>query len=399
MRSILGIISQSFKMSIQNILSNKLRSFLTMLGIIIGVASVIGLITIVKGATDSFMGEFSSMGAGTIQIVAEGNSVKYGLTNSEVKRISEIEGIEKISPESSFPTKVVLEGEVYDKVTVNGTNTDAFSTKEFSTGRPFFESESGGDTMVCVVDEKFVTKVLVGHKTIGTKIKIGGYEYTIIGVIKNDESMLGGLSDSSRSKGNVYIPIRNALTIQGKTNVTTVIAYLSENADNNIVQGRIRDYLKELYGKDEYAYYIISMDSLMESMNQITGVMSGLLGGIASIALVVGGIGIMNMMLVSVSERTKEIGLRKALGAEPARIQLQFLIESIVLSLVGGIIGILLGLGIALVGSLLLETTFKIIASAIYIGIGFSIGVGVLFGWMPAKRASELNPIDALRSE
>lgn len=399
MRSFLGIVSQSFKMSIQNILSNKMRSFLTMLGIIIGVASVIGLITIVKGATDSFVGEFSSMGAGTIQVVANGNSMKKGLTDTEVEDLKNIKGVEKVSPETNFETVAVLDGEVYKKVTVNGTNTDAFSNKKLFLGRPFLESESKGDTMVCVVDQLFVEKVLVGHKTLGTKINLAGYTYTIIGVMKKDESLLGGFSDDSNSNGSVYIPIKNALTIQGQTNVTNVIVYIEDGVNDKTVQAKLRDYLNKIYNKDEYAYYIISMDSLIESMNSITGVMSGLLGGIASIALVVGGIGIMNMMLVSVSERTKEIGLRKALGAEPARIQLQFLIESIVLSLVGGIIGIILGLGIAAIGALLMKSQFKIIASAIYIGLGFSIGVGVLFGWMPAKKASNLNPIDALRSE
>ncbi len=137
----------------------------------------------------------------------------------------------------------------------------------------------------------------------------------------------------------------------------------------------------------------------MTAMSTIEGMMSTMLGGIASIALLVGGIGIMNMMLVSVSERTKEIGLRKALGAEPFRIQAQFLIESIVLSVFGGIIGILFGELIAFVAAKLLDTTFTISVSAVSLGFFFSLAVGVIFGWMPAKRASELNPIDALRSE
>ena len=137
----------------------------------------------------------------------------------------------------------------------------------------------------------------------------------------------------------------------------------------------------------------------METMNSIQTTMSTMLGGIASIALLVGGIGIMNMMLVSVTERTKEIGLRKALGAEPARIQAQFLIESIVLSVIGGLIGVVLGLLIAFGASVALDSTFSISFSAIGLGVGFSLAVGVIFGWAPARRASKLNPIDALRSE
>ncbi len=161
----------------------------------------------------------------------------------------------------------------------------------------------------------------------------------------------------------------------------------------------IRAVLENIYNGADGSYSVFNMSSLMDAMNEITSMMSTMLAGIASIALLVGGIGIMNMMLVSVSERTKEIGLRKALGAEPFRIQAQFLIESIVLSVFGGILGILFGMLIAFIVSVALETAFSISPGAILLGFGFSLAVGVIFGWMPAKRASELNPIDALRSE
>ena len=146
-------------------------------------------------------------------------------------------------------------------------------------------------------------------------------------------------------------------------------------------------------------YQVINMDGLLDMMDQVYALLGTMLGGIASIALVVGGIGIMNMMLTSVSERTKEIGLRKALGAEPSRIQIQFLIESIVLSVCGGIIGIIIGVIIAAICAIAMNVEFSVSGSAIALGFGFSAAVGVIFGWMPAKRASELNPIDALRSE
>lgn len=397
--SIFSIISQSFKMSIQNILSNKMRSFLTMLGIIIGVASVIGLITIVQGATDSMIGEFDALGTGTISLTAQGTSMKRGLTEKDLQGIREIKGVAKILPEVGFTGKAVFENEVYNNTDINGEPADFFSNKTIKLGRAYVASECNGDTMVCVVDGTFVDKVLIGHNAIGANVIINGYSYTVIGVIENDNSMMGGFADNSKSSGNVYIPYRNALNMRGIQNVSSVTVYVAEDAKNEVVQARIRTYLDKIYNNAEDAYFLYSMDSLLDTMTKVTGMMSALLGGIASIALIVGGIGIMNMMLVSVSERTKEIGLRKALGAQPARIQLQFLIESIVLSLVGGFIGILLGLGIAAIGAALMKNPFVIMPSAIYLGVGFSIGVGVLFGWMPAKRASELNPIDALRSE
>lgn len=399
MRSFISIVTQSFKMSIQNIISNKMRSFLTMLGIIIGVASVIGLMTIVQGATNSVMGEFDALGTGSISLSAYGTAIKRGLSLTEVNGLRDIKGVKKVLPETNFKGSVAFEENVYKKVTVNGETSEFFTTKEIKLGRGILESECGGDTMVCAVDETFVKKVLIGHTAVGSKIIVNGYTYTVIGVIKNSDNMMGGLYDTSKSDGNVYIPFENALTMQNISNITSLLIYIEDGEKADVVQARLRTYLDKIFGKAEDAYFLISMDSLMDTMNKVMGMMSGLLAGIASIALVVGGIGIMNMMLVSVTERTKEIGLRKALGAEPARIQLQFLIESIVLSLVGGVIGIVVGLGIAAIGAAIMKTDFAIMASAIYIGVGFSIGVGVLFGWAPAKKASELNPIDALRSE
>jgi putative ABC transport system permease protein len=210
---------------------------------------------------------------------------------------------------------------------------------------------------------------------------------------------LVSFSDSSVLDGSVIVPYKNSLSMAGAQNVTSLDVYLADNADSSTVEKRLRSEMNNIYNNADNSFYIINMESLLSSMNQIKGMMSGMLGGIASIALLVGGIGIMNMMLVSVSERTKEIGLRKALGAEPARIQAQFLIESIVLSVIGGLIGVGFGLIIAYIGSVLLKATFTISVGAIALGLGFSLIVGVVFGWAPARRASRLNPIDALRSD
>ena len=186
-------------------------------------------------------------------------------------------------------------------------------------------------------------------------------------------------------------------------NVTSVEVYYDESVDTSALEDRLTQCLNTIFDVTDdtadSAYSISSVESLVETMSTTETLLSTMLGGIASIALLVGGIGIMNMMLVSVSERTKEIGLRKALGAQPYRIQLQFLIESITLSLLGGLIGIILGEITAYAATTVLGTTYSVSYGAIALGAGFSAAVGVIFGWMPARRASALNPIDALRSE
>ena len=396
----LKLIVQSFRMSIQNIKGNKMRSLLTMLGIVIGVGAVIGLITIMQGATSTIMGEFEKLGTGVLTVSAPGTALKKGLTDSDLTTLSEVEGVEAIAPEVSLTTTAVYGGEVYKKISVSGTSVVYFQHNDvINLGRAFNSSEESGDTNVCIVDKNFVKNVLNGQSALGTTVKIGGLEYTIIGIRKDDSSLTSAYSDNSNEDGEVIIPYRNALDLSKSANVTSVSVYVADNYSTSTVEQNLRNALDKFYNGTENSYSVINMESLMDTMSTIMNLMSGLLAGIASIALVVGGIGIMNMMLVSVTERTKEIGLRKALGAEPIWIQLQFLMESITLSIMGGLMGIAVGLIIALVGSKLMNITFTISTGAILLGVGFSAAVGIIFGWAPARRASRLNPIDALRAE
>ncbi len=395
-----SLIRQSFRMSMQNIISNKLRSFLTMLGIIIGVGAVIGLITIVQGATDSVIGQFEGLGVDVLSVSAYGTTMKHGLSDTDIDLIRNVEGVDGVSPTASLTTSAVFEGEVYKKVNISGKDTTYFSHNDMvEEGRAFNEADMDGDSYVCIVDSKFISKVLYGKKVLGQTIKLHGSEYTIIGILKKDDSLFAAMADTSGSDGSVMVPYKNALNMAGAANVTSLEVYVASGFDMSECENGIRTVLENIFNGADGSYSVFNMSSLMDAMNEITGMMSTMLAGIASIALLVGGIGIMNMMLVSVSERTKEIGLRKALGAEPFRIQAQFLIESIVLSVFGGILGILFGMLIAFIVSVALETAFSISPGAILLGFGFSLAVGVIFGWMPAKRASELNPIDALRSE
>lgn len=400
MRSLI-IIRQSIRMSFQNIRTNKLRSFLTMLGIMIGVASVIGLVTIVQGVTGSILEQFSGLGAGTLSVTARGTALKRGLTQSDLDLLAKVDGVSGVAPSASFTTSAVFNGEVFDTVNVNGRDLTYFIRNKdiVTSGRAFTGAETDGDSNVCVVDVNFVKKVLNGNSPLGTEFVLNGARYIVIGVQGNDNSLMGGFSDNSGVDGTITVPYRNVLKMTSQTNVTSVDVYYYDNYDPSEVEKSLRTALSNIYNGAENSFSVMNLTSLMDVMGNIQGMLTTMLGGIASIALLVGGIGIMNMMLVSVSERTREIGLRKALGAEPFRIQLQFLIESVCLSLIGGFIGIILGLLIAYAGARAMDSAFRISYSAIALGAGFSAAVGIIFGWMPARRASQLNPIDALRSE
>lgn len=399
------MIRQSMKMALQNIVGNKMRSFLTMLGIVIGVASVIGLITIVQSATGSIMSEFESLGAGTISVTAQGTLTHHGLSEKDLEKLRNLDGVDAIAPSASLSTSAVYNNNVVKNIEVDGEDAVYFQHNQetLQSGRIFNTAEADGETNVAIVDTDFISNVLNGNGALGTEFILNGYHYKIIGIKAKDTNVSSFFTGSS-TKGTVIVPYKNALKMSSLKNVTSISVYYTEdNITSSQLQKELKKALNDIFGTDEdnadQAYSVISMDSLMDTMSTIETMLSTMLGGIASIALVVGGIGIMNMMLVSVSERTKEIGLRKALGAEPARIQMQFLIESITLSLMGGFLGIILGIVIALIGTKLLNTTFQISYGAIALGAGFSAAVGIVFGWMPARRASRLNPIDALRSE
>ncbi len=395
-----SLIRQSFQMSIRNILGNKLRSFLTMLGIIIGVGAVIGLITVVSGVADYMIGQFSSMGAGSLSISIFGTPMKQGLSETNLAEIAALDNIQSVSPSVSVTTTVVSGNYVSDKVTVSGRSEQFFVHQPgmIKLGRPLRISDMEGTVYVCVIDGTAAKALLPGESPLGRILKIGGVQYKVIGVAGKTDDISAAFS-SSGEDGTIYIPYRNALRMNNTNAISSIDVYAEDTLKIDQTVEQLTKLLENVFNNAENAYFIINMESLLNAMNTMTGMMTAMLAGIASIALLVGGIGIMNMMLVSVTERTKEIGLRKALGAEPAVIQLQFLLESVILSVIGGFIGIVFGEGIAYIASRLIKYDFVLNVNAILIGFFFSLAVGVIFGWAPARRASRLNPIDALRSE
>lgn len=396
-----GIIKQSIQLSFQNIRSNKMRTFLTTLGIIIGVAAVISMITIVDGVIDTVMSEFSSLGAGTLSVSAQGTPLKRGLSESDLKKIEELDNVAGLTPTISLNGSGAREGEMFENVTIQGKSDDYYLNNDIiSYGRPLKQVDLDNESYVCVINQDLAENFFPGENPIGQKIMLMGIGFTVVGLEgESDELMAAMSSFGSTSDGTVVIPYTTARKLNGSNGITSLEVYIEDTDFTEQLVENIETILYQAFNQRDDCYSVFSMDSLLETMDSMMSMMTYMLAGIASIALLVGGIGIMNMMLVSVTERTKEIGLRKAMGATPGRIQLQFLLEAIVLSLLGGILGVILGLLISYVAAVLLEIEFVISVSAVALGVGFSTAVGIIFGWAPAKKASQLSPIDALRSE
>lgn len=403
MRNLISILKQSITLSFQNIISNKMRTFLTTLGIIIGVTAVIALITIVNGVIGYMMGEFSSLGAGTLTVSIQGTPLKKGLTDTDLERLKTLDNVAGITPEiSTTLTGARRGGEMVKKVSVSGYSEAYFRKNEnlVTVGRPLTKVDMDNESYVCIIDNDFAKELFAGENPIGQTVILGNISYTVVGLQGKNDDLMDSMSRMGSSiDGSAIIPYTTAKKVTGTDVIKNLEIYIADTNATDTLSENVKNVLYQAFNQRDDCYNVFSMDSLIDTMNSMMNTMTYMLAGIASISLLVGGIGIMNMMLVSVTERTKEIGLRKAMGATPGRIQLQFLFEALVLSLLGGIIGVILGLLISLAAAILLSTNFLFSPAAVALGIGFSTSVGLIFGWMPAKKASQLSPIDALRSE
>ena len=393
---------ESVSMSVSNILGNRMRSFLTMLGIIIGVAAIIALMTIVQGATDTMTAQFDSMGLGTLRVTVSGTALKQGLTDSELNQVLACEHVAGISPSLSSTVTAVRGENWSDSISLRGNDAAYFQKNPdlLKRGRAINAIDVAQELRVCLVDGGTAETLFFGEDPVGQMLYLGGREFTVVGMIDEEEDaslfsqiLLGGGTDSA-----VYVPYSSAKKLMGTSTVSTFEVYLTDSEKTDTAIEEIEAVLDGIFNYKEDAYSVINMESMTDAMELMTSMMMSLLVGIASIALVVGGIGIMNMMLVTVTERTTEIGLRKALGAEPGQIQMQFLIEAIILSLLGGVIGVIVGLTVSFAICMNTDITFALNTFAIGLGVSFSAAVGIIFGWAPARKASNLNPIDALRS-
>jgi len=386
---------ESIRMSWENIAHNKLRSFLTMLGIVIGVASIIALITIVQGATNSISSEISSLGVNKVMVSVTGTPLKQGLSDTDLKDIMAVENVGGVSPAVSVKTSVVAGGEVMEDVTVQGRNEVYFArdTSVLKTGRAINALDLESRNKVALIGVDVVQTLFYGVDPVGRDMTIEGTTYRVIGTLTPSSGYSMNSNDDA-----VIIPYTTALRSLGVRSITSLDVYLNDTdrADQTVVD--IKGVLGQAFNYKDDVYTVFNMGDMIESFETVMSMMSMLLSGIAAISLLVGGIGIMNMMLVSITERTAEIGLRKAMGATPGRIQLQFIIEAIFLSLIGGMTGLIFGSAIAYAVATFMDISFSITLSTIALAVGFSAAVGIVFGYMPARKASRLNPIDALRS-
>ncbi len=404
-------ISESFLTALDSILANKMRAVLTMLGVIIGVASVIALLAIGNGFTADITSEITSIGTNLLNISTDfDNSGGYmALSLEDVDALSNPLNSPDISEVSAFvqgAQTVVFSGESVN-TTVSGVTGNYLAMNnldEFQLGDGLTQNDMDTNARVAVLGAGIASDLFGSAFPIGEQVRINGVSYEVVGVLVESGGGLAGNTDDS-----LFLPITTAhsrlytdRTRSGDKAISAITAQAasSESVDAAIEQvtETLRDLHNISYGDDD-DFSIFDQSSLLETVNTITASLTAFLGSIAAISLVVGGIGIMNIMLVSVTERTREIGIRKAIGALRRDILAQFLLESLMLSLLGGTLGILLGWGISIVAGSALDIAAVIDFATVMLSFGFAAAVGLIFGIYPAWRASSLRPIEALRYE
>lgn len=398
-RAAMIMLWECVRMSLGNIKNNRMRSFLTILGILIGVMAVIALITTVSGVSGTLSSSFTSMGAGTLNVSVSGSDLKSGLSTDEIKELSALEEVDGITPSVSLRSRVSRGGSYETDVTISGKSAYYFQRNDevVKRGRLLSFVDDDNSTFACLIGDDMVESFFYGVDPIGESIYIDGIPFLVVGLLDEDESV-STISDMLSGGADIMIPYTTALKMNNESVVTSFTVYLADGMDSEAAADVIEGEMDAMFSYEDDCFIVTTMSGIEETMETMLSMMSTLLAGIASIALVVGGIGIMNMMLTTVTERTTEIGLKKALGAIPWQIQAQFLLESFLLSMIGGVLGVVLGLLLSFILCQVLETTFVLNMGAIALGVGFSAAVGIVFGWAPARKASRLNPIDALRS-
>ena len=398
------MIVETFRQAIQNVWSNKLRTFLTMLGIIIGVMAVIVIVGLGNGMTQSMRDSFSAMGTNTLSI----NIWGYGSRTVTVEDVYAIgtknpDLIRSISPQIDFSSNTPKVGTTtYRYSTVAGVDENFTSMKNYTVaqGRGLQYMDMKDNKQVCVIGD-YLNRVAYGGRGVGQTIKLGPYKFRIVGVLNakvNNTSMQQGSDDDY-----IYLPYTIAMRLSNTAMASSYIAIMSDESKANEAKAVVEAYLTDLF-KSDSAFYVYSASEWLEEMNNMINMVIVVLTGIASISLLVGGIGIMNIMLVSVTERTREIGIRKALGAKERVILSQFVVEAATTSALGGVLGIVLGYIVSMAANHVLpmissdiDVTVSPSFNSIAVAFGISVFIGVLFGYLPAKRAARLNPIEALR--
>ncbi|MDO4553159.1 MAG: ABC transporter permease [Bacillota bacterium] len=389
-------IKQSFRMALKSIQSSKMRAFLTMLGIIIGVASVIVLVSLMNGVTSDITSRFESMGTNTLTVNVMGRGSSRSFSEEQMEAvITENESLYSgYSPTvSASVTAKVDSSSVTSSVTGVNEMYQELQSLELSSGRFVSYIDCERRHQVCVVGSYLVQELFGGQDPVGETIKLDSYNFTIVGVLEETAD-----SEENSEDHVIYMPYSTAMKISGTGTLSSYMVSLADRDQVDLGVATLENAMYQVFG-DEDAYNVTSMSAMIESLSEMTDMMTSVLVGIASISLLVGGIGIMNIMLVSVTERIREIGIRKAVGARRRAILSQFLIEAGTTSSLGGVMGILLGLLMAEAAGVILGMAVVPTIGSILLAFGVSVGIGVIFGYFPAKKAAGLRPIEALRHE
>ncbi|ATN34415.1 multidrug ABC transporter substrate-binding protein [Rhizobium sp. ACO-34A] len=398
---------ETVKLALRAIFRNMLRSFLTVLGVVIGVAAVIAMVTIGNGTTAQVTAEISKLG--TNLLFVRPGQFGPGRASAEAKKFNErdvqaisdqIGGLRAVAGVNQSTQTAIYGGENHS-TSVIGTTGDYFVAQDWdlASGRTFLVSEERGGQAVCVIGETIRRELFGSTPPLEKNIRVGAIACQVIGVLaRKGQSGMGNDQDDV-----VVMPLKVfQRRISGSSDVSSMILSARDGVSTSKVQADVERLLRErrkiIAGRQD-DFSVNDMTQMAATLTGTTTLMTGLLGAVAAVSLLVGGIGIMNIMLVSVTERTREIGIRLAIGALEKQVLMQFLVEAVTLSLAGGIIGILLGLGLAYAAVSYMNVPFVASPSVILLAFAFSAAIGMVFGYFPARRAAQLNPIEALRHE
>ena len=402
-----GMLGASLLLALREIRRHLLRSFLTVLGIVIGVAAVVTMVTVGNGVTASVREQIASLGANTLIAVPNagprqaGNMTPRSFTNDDVSAIREqIGGVVGVSGMANSPATATADG-INWQTNVNGTSDEGMRIQAMAvtSGRLFTPEEESAGKSVCIIGETVRKNLFANIDPIGRDMRLGTLSCPVIGVLK--ERGQGGMSNDQDDV--VLMPLRAVQRqMLGTTDIHWMVIGVNPSYDNNTVSADVGSLLRERrhlsLGQDD-DFRLIDVKQISDTVSGTLRLMTALVAAIASISLIVGGIGIVNIMLVSVTERTREIGIRLAIGALAREVRLQFLTEAVVLCFLGGVIGIALSFGLSILLTRIISVDFLFNPLINVISLLFSSFLGILFGYVPAQRAAALNPIDALRHE